>query len=481
MPLTVADAFPDPAPVAIVQTEPRYVTAPPFDPPNPVDTAVRKALAYLGLDSARAGTQGWNPLGDLVGPGGRVVIKPNFVTSKHFEAHLQGDRLLCSSTHASVLRPLVDLARAAVGPKGRISIVDSPIEGSNWSATVEQLGVAALHEALNNGLAAGHAPVEVLDLRDFCVVPHMPVDDVRILGRTLNAGWLQRAAQAGDPRGYVVTNLGAESAFADGVLRPEALRFHRSHKRTPVSHHRGATHEYSMSRTVLEADLVINVPKLKTHKKTGVTLSLKGVIGLTNRKYWLPHYTAGAPPQGDEYRTRPSVLARAVHQLSRLPLPGGHSLILRAPKVGVQPHQWFEGCWHGNQTLWRTIADLNRILFYADAEGRLHTTPQRRYLSLIDGIIGGEGEGPLGADPKPSGVLIAGRHPLATDVAATRLMGIDPLRINHLTHLSRLDALPIPMPRDISIRPQDAAALQIPFRLPESWSPLLAPPRSAAP
>ena len=113
----------------------------------------------------RAGTADWNPLGELVGPGGKVVIKPNFVTSKNFEAHLEGDKLFCSSTHASVIRPLVDLARTAVGPTGRVSVVDSPIEGSNFPATVAELGMVALQDALNNGLANGYAPMELLDLR----------------------------------------------------------------------------------------------------------------------------------------------------------------------------------------------------------------------------------------------------------------------------------------------------------------------------
>ena len=45
----------------------------------------------------------------------------------------------------------------------------------------------------------------------------------------------------------------------------------------------------------LGADAVINIPKLKTHKKSGVTLALKSCIGLTNEKYWLPHYTEGSP------------------------------------------------------------------------------------------------------------------------------------------------------------------------------------------
>jgi len=46
-------------------------------------------------------------------------------------------------------------------------------------------------------------------------------------------------------------------------------------------------------------------------------------------------------------------------------------------------------------------------------------------MSVIDGIIGGEGDGPLLPIPKSSGVLLAGFNPLAVDICATRLMGFD--------------------------------------------------------
>ncbi len=49
--------------------------------------------------------------------------------------------------------------------------------------------------------------------------------------------------------------------------------------------------------------------------------------------------------------------------------------------------------------------------------------PQRRYLALVDGIIAGEGEGPLASTPRHAGLLIAGRDPALVDVACARAMG----------------------------------------------------------
>jgi hypothetical protein len=168
---------------------------------------------------------------------------------------------------------------------------------------------------------------------------------------------------------------------------------------------------------------------MKTHKKTAVTLSLKSVIGLTNEKYWLPHFTAGDPSMGGDEYDRPQELGdRIENKLSRFPLPGDNSLIARAPKVGGPP-KVIDGSWEGNRTLWRTILDLNRVLFFADKEGRLRDTPQRRYLTVVDGIVAGEGEGPLGATPVEAGLLVGGFDPSLVDVAATRAMGLDPQKI----------------------------------------------------
>jgi hypothetical protein len=73
--------------------------------------------------------------------------------------------------------------------------------------------------------------------------------------------------------------------------------------------------------------------------------------------------------------------------------------------------------------------DLNRVLIYADREGRLAPQPQRQYMAIIDGVVAGEGEGPLYPDPVAAGVLLAGCHPVTVDLVAGTLMGYDYTRI----------------------------------------------------
>ncbi len=87
------------------------------------------------------------------------------------------------------------------------------------------------------------------------------------------------------------------------------------------------------------------------------------------------------------------------------------------------------GNWYGNDSAWRMTIDLLRIFYFADSKGQMHKTPQRRMLSVVDGVIGGEGCGPLTPDPKPSACLLAGENPLAVDLVATRLMGFDPMSL----------------------------------------------------
>lgn len=417
---------------AICRPGAAYATEPPFHPPNPVYEMIERTLAALELDSGRRGTPEWNPLGDLIGRGDRVVIKPNFVTSKNFHQPLTGELLACSSTHGSVLRPIIDYALRACGPSGRVTIVDAPVEGCNVEEVIRALGVAAL---LDDYRRRGH-DVSFVDLRHFRIVPRLLLDDVRRAGRSWNLGLLLRQSLPGDPLGYRVVDLEDRSRFFDVERRTPRLAFHRAHPHTPVPHHASGRHEYSMPRTLLEADVVVNVAKLKTHKKSGVTLSLKSALGLTNEKYWLPHYTLGTPDEdGDEYPTRPPMKIRIVNQLQRLPLPGGqHSLVARAPRLaapanGLIGGYVLEGSWQGNDTIWRTTLDLCRILHHADRDGRLRDTPQRRHLAIVEGIVAGEGEGPLAATPRHAGLIVAGIDPVLVDLTATRLMGFDPWRV----------------------------------------------------
>jgi len=84
------------------------------------------------------------------------------------------------------------------------------------------------------------------------------------------------------------------------------------------------------------------------------------------------------------------------------------------------------GNWRGNDTTWRMVHDLNRILLYADADGRLDRPPGRRVLHLVDAIVAGEGNGPLDATPKACGMILGGRNPAAVDLVCAAMIGFRP-------------------------------------------------------
>ena len=98
----------------------------------------------------------------------------------------------------------------------------------------------------------------------------------------------------------------------------------------------------------------------------------------------------------------------------------GASLVL-ARKFGKDTY--YIGSWYGNDTIWRTICDLNHIVRYADKNGTLHDEPQRKMLNFGDMIIAGERNGPVSPLPKMLGAVVVSDDPAAFDVTLCKLMG----------------------------------------------------------
>lgn len=384
--------------------------------PNPVYAAVRNALAALGLDRERWGTRDWNPIGDLVKPGARIVIKPNWVLDRN-EGAGGTDELI---THASVLRALIDYAWKA-RPSG-IVVGDAPLQLCNFNAML-----ALGFDRVAKDLQQRGCPLVVKDFR-----------------RTV----MRRAADRADlstelrPLGeYVLIDLGAESDLEPISSDARRFRVTMYDPRLMWNNHRPGVHRYLVARDILDADLVINAPKMKTHKKAGVTLALKNLVGINGNKDYLPHHRKGAANRGgDNYEvaTLPKTLLEALLDFANMYLLGKPRIyqrfcvlaykLLFFDRIRGRPID-VEGGWHGNDTIWRTCLDLNRALLYADSAGRLHDVPQRATLHVLDGLVAGEGDGPLRPTPVPAGLLMASLNPVALDACAARLMGMNPDRI----------------------------------------------------
>jgi uncharacterized protein (DUF362 family) len=386
------------------------------DRPNHVYAAVRAALRGLGLDAERFGTRHWNPLSDLARRGARVVLKPNFIRHWNPDETASVESVV---THGSVIRAIADYAWLAVGPEGGVCIAEAPQHDCDWEAIRRIAGLPELERFYDEALRAS---LEVVDLRREAV--------------TYAGGVIaSRRALPGDPRGYRRVDLGERSAFAGSGLDPRRFRGADYDEKPTAEHHTGGRHEYLLSETVLRADLVVNLPKIKTHKKTGVTLALKNLVGINGDKNWLPHHCRGSEREGgDEFpgagwldRGRSAGVEVARRLLRRGTLAPLVRAVRRVESAARGDSFVRSGNWWGNRTTWRMCLDLNRCLYYSDAEGPHFEAPApvRQVLSVIDGIVAGEGEGPLAPGDRPLGVILASLDPVALDLAAIQLMGFD--------------------------------------------------------
>jgi hypothetical protein len=101
---------------------------------------------------------------------------------------------------------------------------------------------------------------------------------------------------------------------------------------------------------------------------------------------------------------------------------------MATPLFGTTASTIRSGNWYGNDTCWRMVHDINRVLMYSDEVG-LPAKKPKRYLSVVDGIISGEGRGPEDPDAFDTGVVITGFNAVAVDCVAATLMGFDPMKI----------------------------------------------------
>ncbi len=222
------------------------------------------------------------------------------------------------------------------------------------------------------------------------------------------------------------------SAFKKGKLDYKAFRGSECKMDVMNLHHNENSDEYLVSNTFLSADVVINIPKMKTHKRAGVTLALKNIVGITGDRNWLPH---SSEPAAGNSKNKLGLKARIKKFLINIisltkPLRDGLRQI-----AGVTEATVYAGNWYGNDIIWRTILDLGHITKYADKNGVIIKDKQRRSFVIIDGIVGGEADGPTNPTPKPCGVLIAGFDELYVDMAASRIMGFDPMKIPKFTNI----------------------------------------------
>jgi uncharacterized protein (DUF362 family) len=280
---TGRDGYPSGPPYSPCVFYPEYpfVSTRPVKEINHAYEGVRDALRLLELDAKHYGQKEWNPLSEVVHPGDTVVLKPNFIRDFRETQPGHDD---CLITHGSIIRVALDYVYIALEGKGRIIIADAPQNDADFFAIRRIAGLDEIQEFYRR-----HAnfDVEVYDLR--------PEKAQKIDGVIVGHDQLP-----GDPAGYVKVGLNEQSMFCE-VSHLCHLLYGSEYDTTELrSHHHDNVHEYLISKTILEADCIINLPKLKTHKKTGITVCMKNLVGINGNKNWLPHHREGTPAQGGD-------------------------------------------------------------------------------------------------------------------------------------------------------------------------------------
>jgi uncharacterized protein (DUF362 family) len=404
---------------------------------NQAYDGVRGAMRLLKLDIENYGRKSWNPLGQIIHPGNTVVLKPNFVRDFRETRPGHDD---CLITHGSIIRAALDFVYIALKGKGRIIIADAPQNDADFSEIRRMAGLDGIQQFYRQ--YAGF-DVEVYDLRPEAA---KKVDGVIVKHEQL----------PGDPLGYVKVDLNRHSEFCYISHLCHLLYGAEYDVGELRNHHHDDIHEYLVSKTILEADCVINLAKLKTHKKTGITVCMKNLVGINGNKNWLPHHREGTPAHGGDqfadngikHRIERKTMSCFRHVFPlfgplRTVIAGPLKMIGRSVFGDTNTNTIRSGNWYGNDTTWRMVADLNRILMYADKDGLLCDNPARQIFCIVDGIVGGEGNGPLDPAPRHAGAIIAGKNPVAVDLVCSRLMGFNYQQIPLLRQVFFAESLPL--------------------------------------
>jgi len=454
-----------PETVAVYQTQRKigYPRTPPYHPDhaypeypfgehvsseaNAAYEAVRETLRLLGLDAGRYGTSDWNPLGEILRPDDMVVIKPNMVRNFH-EFPEEGTEALI--THGSIIRAIVDYVYLAKRGKGGVIIADSPQNDADWRGLWKAFAFDELLAFYRQ--VAPDFEVKVYDVRQQAVRKELGVV-------------VERYTCPGDPMGYSLIDLGEHSEFETVRERIGRLYGAEYDVSDTNRHHMPGRHQYLIANTFLAADVVINVPKLKTHKKSGITVWIKSVIGINGEKNWLPHHTEGVPSEGGDQFAEDTLKRKAEQRVvaitKRMLKKAGRfgarvGVVLKRAGIAVfgdtNRDAIRSGNWYGNDTIWRTVYDVLKCWIYADKNGVLQDVPQRRFLCIVDGFIAGEGNGPLAPKAKACGVCVAGTDPVAVDTTCASLMGFDAEKIRILKNARLSRGFPISNIRREDIR-----------------------------
>lgn len=405
---------------------------------NYIYTAFRNILKLMKLDDENYGSENWNPFKQFITLGDTVLIKPNLVIDR-----IKDQEAL--TTHGSIIRAIVDYTIIALKGKGKIIIGDAPLQQCNFNHLVQYNGLKSIVKFYQSkGI-----DITLIDFRTEKLISQLKT--FKILHKTPRIVKLK-----GDPLGYTIVDLEHHSNL-DSISKNKGFEKFRVTNYDPnqmKEHHNQNHHKYLISNSLIKSDVVIFVPKIKSHRKAGITACLKNTIGINGHKDWLPHHMTGSLVEGGDEYLKPNFFKKVIVKLHEL----NDLFVIKKPQLRFLLYypmvllnglfyyfsifkdktKYFSGSWYGNDTIWRTVADLNQIVAYCDKQGIIKDTLQRKRLYFCDGIISGESEGPLDPSPNKAKIIVAGTDPVMVDLTITELINFDFRKIPQLRELLKI-------------------------------------------
>ena len=389
--------------------------------------------------------------------GKSVLLKPNWV--KH---NVNNWDEICLCTHEHFI--LAVLEEILSYKPSKVLLADAPVNVCKWDLLLSCEFYNEIERLQNNtGIE-----IEVKDFRrtitdldaNKVVTGRVPMDE------------------------YVIFDVGEKSHLEPITTGDNRFRITNYNPDDMKNYHGRGMHKYCIAKDFFDYDVVFTLPKMKTHQKTGFTNALKILIGINGDKDYLPHHRLGAADHGGDCYKKDSQLRRMAEWASdqknkRL----GKKSYLFYSKLSsfcwafsrTEPGMSLSAGWYGNDTIWRTVMDIQMIANYGsvDSEGNgiINELPQRKVYSICDGIIGGQGNGPLSPDPLPLGVVAFSDNSYLMDVVGGVLMGmaIDKIPLLHFAKINTdLEASTIKL-NDQMININDLKDYSVNAQMPIGW------------
>lgn len=386
---------------------------------------LRKGLYEYGLDKTNFNKSTWNPFKKIIKPKDKIVLKPNWVLDNNIEGTI--DSLI---THPSYIKFLLDYIIISLKGEGEITICDAPLQSCDLSNLFKLQKI----DVLLNLYKQKYPKIKfsVFDLRKTTFKKeHFDI---------------YQKKKIGDPNGYYLIDLEEKSFLEEITKEITDFRVTNYNPDLMKMHHHIGKHEYLISKTILDADVIFNIPKFKTHIKAGLTGALKNFIGMNGHKEYLPHHRFGSSKEnGDQYinnnffKEKYSYLVdyfyRNYEKLSKIERKGIVFVLSSLFVMGkiTSKDKTLDGGWSGNDTIWRTILDLNNILyFYNTKTNKLDKIQKRKVFTIVDGVICGEDHGPLRPKDKFCGISIIGGNPIIIDALIGQIIGYNLNKIKQI-------------------------------------------------